>query len=654
MSVHPVSIPPPTRAPKSIHRSHAHPHGGARATLAIAALGVVFGDLGTSPLYTLQECLSGPHGVAPTDANVMGVLSLVFWSLTLVVTVKYMFFLTRADNRGEGGIMALLALVPERQRSPAPGRIGFVAFLVIIGSALLFGDGIITPAVSVLSAIEGLGIATSALKQAVVPITLAILLGLFAVQGRGTAKLGQFFGPVMLLWFVTIAALGAFHVAHAPRILWALSPAYGARFFVEHGFGGIAILGGVILCVTGGEALYADMGHFGRAPIRNAWLAVCVPSLVLAYFGQGAVIIAERDHVSRLALGARPFYAMCPQGIWLYPFVAIAALATIIASQALISGVFSLTYQAIQLGFFPGLTVRHTSGDSEGQIYLPLMNWGLAGACVALVLMFRESGKLAAAYGLAVSGTMAITSVVYFFVARHAWRWPLWKAGAVVALFLSFDAPFLAANTLKFFDGGYVPFTVGALFVVVMVNWRIGRGLLALHFTERAQPLDRFIATLERRVHVRTPGLAIFLATSDGVPPAMRRVIDRFHTLHQTVVILRVVVEHVPEVSDSERIGQVVTLEKGFFRLTLRYGFMEEPDVPEDLASILPRIGISAAPEHALYVLGHQTFVASHRGRMGAVWEGLFAFLSRNARNPTDYFRLPPEQVVEVGARIDL
>src|SRR5450432_1338658 len=537
MSVQPVSIAPPSRAPKSIHRAHAPPEGGARAALAIGALGVVFGDRGTRPLYTPQECLSGPHGVAPTDANVMGVLSLVFWSLMMVVTVKYMFFLMRADNGGEGGIMALLALAPERHRSPAPGRIGFVAFLVVAGSALLFGDGIITPAVSVLSAMEGLGIATSALEKAVVPLTIAILVGLFAVQSRGTAKLGRLFGPVMLLWFVTIAVLGAYHVAHTPQILWALSPAQGAHFFTAHGFGGIAILGGVILCVTGGEALYADMGHFGLAPIRNAWLGVCIPSLVLAYLGQGAVIVAEHDPVARLALGARPFYAMCPQGAWLYPFVAIAALATIIASQALISGVFSLTYQAVQLGFFPRLTVRHTSGDAEGQIYLPLMNWGLAGACIALVLMFRESGKLAAAFGLAVSGTMAITSVVYFFVVRYTWHWPLWKAIAVVGLFLSFDIPFLAANTLKFLDGGYVPFTVGVLFVVVMVNWRIGRGYLGLHFKERALPLDQFIASLDRRVLARPPGIVVFMASGDGAPPAMRRIVDRFHALQSTVLL---------------------------------------------------------------------------------------------------------------------
>jgi len=525
---------------------------------------------------------------------------------------------------------------------------------VIAGSALLFGDGIITPAVSVLSAIEGLGVATSKLDSAIIPITVVILVALFAVQSRGTGKLGGVFGPVMLLWFSTIAALGAYHVARAPRILLALSPEYGVRYFAEHGFPGITILGGVILCVTGGEALYADMGHFGPGPIRQAWLYVCIPSLVLSYFGQGAVIVDELDPAARLAAAARPFYAMCPRGALLYPFVAIAALGTIIASQALISGVFSLTYQAVQLGFFPRVTVRHTSGEAEGQIYLPLMNWGLAGACVALVLLFRESGKLAAAFGLAVSGTMAITSVVYYFVIRHTWRWPLWKAAAVVGLFLSFDVPFLVANTFKFFDGGYVPFAVGLLFTVVMVNWRIGRGFLKLHFDERAEPLDGFIASLDERVDRRRPGTAVFMASGNGVPPSMRRVVSRFGALQETVLLLTVVIEHAPRVPLPERVKQMVSLGNGFHRMTLHYGFIEEPDVHGDLAALLPALGIDVRSDDLLYVVGRETFIVSDRGRMGAAWEGLFAFLSRNAKSATDYFRLPPDQVVEVGAQIDL
>jgi KUP system potassium uptake protein len=655
MSAPPVSASRASIVPKTIHSARPVSADSARVGLTVAALGVVFGDLGTSPLYTLQECLFGPHGVQPSNANIMGVLSLIFWSLMMVITLKYLLFLMRADNGGEGGIMALLALAPERFRTAMPGRIGLLPLLVIAGAALLFGDGIITPSVSVLSAVEGLGVATHELQPFVLPLTIAILIALFAVQSRGTAKLASFFGPVMVLWFVTLAVLGGYHLVHAPRILAALSPSYAIDFFVEHGLGGTTILGGVILCVTGGEALYADMGHFGVAPIRNAWLYICTPSLVLNYFGQGALIIAEQDPAARLTLAARPFYAMCPQGVWLYPFVAIATLATIIASQALISGVFSLTYQAVQLGFFPRVTVQHTSRDTEGQIYLPLMNWGLAGACVALVLMFRESSKLAAVYGLAVSGTMAITSVVYFAVVRYTWRWPLWKALAVVGLFLAFDLPFLFANSLKFFEGGYVPVVVGALFVLLMINWRIGRGVLKAYLQGRAIPLSGFIDSLDRRVKTRCPGTAVFLAAlHDNVPPALRRLVERVHTLHETAVLLNVVVEHVPRVDGAERVQNAVSLGQGFYCLTLRYGFIEEPDVPSDLSVVLPELGIDTPQSELSYIVDRETFEATNAGHMGRISEGLFSFLSRNAKSATDYFRLPPAQVLEVGARIDL
>lgn len=645
----------PSIVSKSIRSARPMPADSARVALTVAALGVVFGDLGTSPLYTLQECLSGPNGIEPSNTNVMGVLSLIFWSLSMVVTLKYLWFLMRADNGGEGGIMALLALAPERFRSSLPGRIGLVPILVIAGAALLFGDGVITPAVSVLSAVEGLGVAAQELQPFVLPLTIAILMGLFAVQSRGTANLARLFGPVMALWFASLAVLGAYHLVHAPRILAALSPSYALGFFAEHGLGGATILGGVILCVTGGEALYADMGHFGVGPIRNAWLYVCTPALVLNYFGQGALIIAEEDPAARLALAARPFYAMCPQGLWLYPFVVIATVATIIASQALISGVFSLTYQAVQLGFFPRVTVQHTSGETEGQIYLPLMNWGLAGACISLVLLFRESSKLAAVYGLAVSGTMAITSLVYFVVVRYTWRWPLWKALTVVCLFLSFDLPFLIANSLKFFEGGYVPLIVGALFVLLMVNWRIGRGVLKAYLQGRAIPLQAFIDSLDRRVNVRCPGTAVFLAAlHDNVPPALRRLVERVHTLHETVILLNVVVEHVPRVAVAERAQNALALGHGFYCLTLRYGFVEEPDVPSDLSVVLPELGIVTPQSELSYIVDRETFEATNAGRMGRISEGIFSFLSRNAKSATDYFRLPPAQVLEVGARIDL
>lgn len=649
---------PPSSADAIRSSRTIHPvHSAARASkpvLAVIALGVVFGDLGTSPLYTLQECLAGPHGVDPTDANVLGILSMIFWSLMLVVTLKYMIVLMRADNQGEGGIMALLALAPRRLGFPRPGKVGVVAVLAIVGAALLFGDGMITPSVSVLSALEGLEVVSKDFHPIVVPATVVILIGLFAIQSRGTAKLGQLFGPVMLLWFLTAAALGVWHVAHAPEVLRAISPKYAAAYFVEHGIAGITILGGVVLCVTGGEALYADMGHFGPGPIRHAWIVVCVPSLVLNYFGQGALILSEPDATARAALAARPFYSMCPSGAWLYPFIGIAALATIIASQALISGVFSLTYQAIQLGFFPRLTVRHTSDEAEGQIYLPLMNWGLAIACVVLVLVFQQSSKLAAAFGLAVSGTMAITSVAYFVVARYTWKWPLWKAGGLTALFLAFDLPFLIANGFKFIDGGYLPFAVGVVFVIVMVNWRVGRGLLGQYMQERSEPLAAFIEQLTDRVAQRCPGYVVFMASGDGLPPAMRRVVSRFRVLHEHVFLLTIVLEHVPRVSPEARIGALTDLGEGIVRLTLHYGYVEETSVHADVALALRARGLDVAPESVLYVLGRETFVASSKGKMGRVSEGLFAFLSRNARSATDYFGLPPDQVLEVGAHIDL
>ncbi|MFO0614202.1 MAG: KUP/HAK/KT family potassium transporter [Polyangiaceae bacterium] len=637
-----MTTAPHARAPKS-------PVG-----LALVALGVVFGDLGTSPLYTLQECLSGAHGIAPTDANVLGVLSLVFWSLMLVVTLKYTWVLMRADNGGEGGILALLALAPARLRSPGPGRVGIVALLAIAGAALLFGDGMVTPAVSVLSALEGLEVATPRLHDAIVPITVAILVILFAVQRRGTAKLGKLFGPIMLAWFLCAAGLGVMHIVKAPGVLRALSPTHAAAYFAEHGVRGVSILGGVILCLTGGEALYADMGHFGRGPIRLAWVSVCVPSLTLNYLGQGALLLSAPEGPAREALAARPFYSMCPSGAALYAVVVVAALATIIASQALISGVFSLTYQAVQLGLFPRVTVRHTSDEAEGQIYLPLLNWGLAAACVGLVLAFRESSRLTAAYGLAVSGTMAITSLAYFVVARYTWRWPLWKAAGITGFFLSFDLPFLVANGFKFVDGGYVPFAVGVVFVLVMTNWRIGRGLLAQHFADRAEPLEGFIADLERRVDQRCAGTAVFMASGDGLPPAVRRVVARFRALHETIILLTIVLEHVPHVPPERRVGTSLDLGKGIHRMTLHYGYIEEPTVHADLMRALARAELEARGDEILYVLGRETFVASSGGRMGALAEGLFAFLSRNAKSATDYFRLPPEQVLEVGAHIDL
>jgi KUP system potassium uptake protein len=635
---------PAPSASKHVHGMHDPP---LRAGLVIGALGVVFGDIGTSPLYTLQECLSGPHGAKPTAGNVMGVVSLIVWAVTLVVTVKYLSFLMRADNQGEGGIMALLALVPVKLRAPGNARIGLVALLVIVGAALLFGDGIITPAISVLSAVEGLEMATTSLKPVIVPTTVVILFLLFLVQRRGTGGLGSLFGPVMIAWFVTIGVLGVRQIAARPEVLAALSPVEGVRFFAHNGWHGFRVLGGVVLGVTGGEALYADMGHFGRRPIRAAWLFLIYPALLCCYMGQGAHLLGDPVHASQ------PFYSMVPPML-LYPMVGLASLATIIASQALISGVFSLTHQAIRLGYFPRLTVRHTSGEAEGQIYLPLINWGLAVACIALVLAFRESNRLAAAFGLAVSGTMLITSIIYFVVTRDTWKWPLWKSGGLLLLFLSFDLPFLLANGLKFFDGGYLPFLVGVFFVIVMAIWWRGRTLVSDYFQSLSQPTEQFLATLDGKLVGRVPGTAVFMASdARGIPGGLHRLVERFHVLHERALILNVTTEHVPFVADSER-GHSEDIGNGLRRVMLKYGFMDTPDIPRDLSATLERAGCPRPPAELLYVLGRETFTATSRNRMGAVAESIFAVLARNARNATDDFAIPPEQVVELGMHIDL
>jgi KUP system potassium uptake protein len=641
-----------TTAPLALEPAQpAHPPGRLAWSAVLGALGVVFGDIGTSPLYTFQECV-GERGVpAAQPENVLGVCSLIFWALCLVVTIKYLWFLMRADNRGEGGIFALLALVPEREPRVA-SKLGWVTVLVATGAALLFGDGIITPAISVLSALEGLQVATPALQEAVVPLTCLVLLGLFALQSRGTGGVGKLFGPVMVVWFVSIGVLGLVQIAQNPSVLWALSPSYGARFFATHGWRGFTLLGSVVLAVTGGEALYADMGHFGRGPIRLAWLGLVFPALVLCYLGQGALLLRDPTQWEQ------PFFALVPHGAGTWALVALAAPATVIASQALISGVFSLAHQGVQLGLFPRVELRHTSSEAEGQIYLPALNWGLAGACIALVLIFRKSSALAAAFGLAVSGTMAITSVVYFEVVRQHWRWPRGRALAVLLFFLSFDLPFLGANLLKFKEGGYLPLLVGSGFLVVMLVWRKGRGLLAEHTAAESPPLAVFMGALARPGAkgplARVPGTAVFLnSTLDALPPALLRHVQRIHALHEAVVLLTVVTEHAPTVAASAR-ASVRTLGNGFFQVVVRYGFMEQPDVPAALEAALREASVIAPLGEATYYLGRETFLATSRGRMGRWSELLFAFLSRNAHGAASYFRIPAEQVIELGIQIDL
>ncbi|WP_437682947.1 potassium transporter Kup [Sorangium sp. So ce131] len=623
-------------------------HRGSTAALALAALGVVFGDIGTSPLYALKECVSGAHGVPPTPENVLGLLSLIFWSLTMVVTVKYVTFILRADNEGEGGILALLALVPARLRGKGAEGVGRIAALVLLGAALLYGDGIITPAISVLSAMEGLSVATTALTPAIVPLTCAILVGLFSAQRFGTARVGRVFGPIMVLWFAALAALGLVYIAENPAVLGALNPLHAARFFGAHGLHGFAILGSVVLVITGGEALYADMGHFGRAPIRRAWFGLAMPALVLNYFGQGALLLRSPEAAEN------PFFAMVPRGAPTYALVALATMATVIASQALISGAYSLTHQAIQLGYLPRVEVRHTSSEAEGQIYVPSVNWALAAGCVALVLVFGQSSRLAAAYGIAVTGTMGITSIVYFVVMRAAWGAPLWKALALLLLFLSFDLSFFGANLLKVLDGGYVPLVIAAVLFTLMVVWKRGRALLVERFTRAAPSVEGFARGLDARCRARVPGTAVFLSSRAGKTPyILAHHLKHNKALHETVVLLTVFTEHVPRVAEKDRLD-LTSLDEGVHRLIVRSGFMQSTDVPSLLRRAAAKHGLPIDFADVTYYLGRETILATDRGRMGALAETIFAVMARNAGAVPGYFNLPPERVVELGVQVDL
>jgi KUP system potassium uptake protein len=615
------------------------------SVLAIGALGVVFGDIGTSPLYTLRECLSPAHGIAPTPDSILGILSLIFWSLVVVIALKYLTLVLRADNHGEGGIFALLALIPARLRDGRHRGMGWATVLVIAGAALLYGDGMITPAISVLSAVEGLQAAAPGHKTAVIPATCLILVALFALQRRGTGAVGKLFGPVMLIWFLTLGALGLRQIVKKPEVLTALDPFHAVHFFLIHRGHGFLVLGSVVLAITGGEALYADLGHFGRTPIRVAWFALAMPALVLNYFGQGALMLGDPRAITG------PFFAMVPAGSWTYALVALSTAATVIASQALISGVFSLTHQAVQLGFFPVVTIKHTSRSAEGQIYIPEVNWGLAVACVALVLTFRESTHLAAAYGLAVTGTMAITSLIYFEVTRTTWRWPLWKAVPPLVLFLSFDLPFFTATMFKFREGGFVPVLIGAGFFGVMFTWRRGWNLYREQVADSLAPLDRFLSEGAGKGVTRVPGIGVFVTRApQGVPPVLSDLVTRIRALPQRVVLLSVTTTRTPHGTDA----RLETAEAGIYRVTVSCGFMDRPDVPRALGAAVKRFNLPFDLNDVTYYLGRHTFVATSAGHMGKYSEWLFAFLTRNSRSPTDHFGIPWQQVVEIGSRIDL
>ncbi|MCY1056359.1 potassium transporter Kup [Nannocystis sp. SCPEA4] len=619
-----------------------------RAT--VLALGVVFGDIGTSPLYALKECVQPAHGVAATPDNVLGILSLVFWALILVVTVKYLTFILRADNGGEGGILALLALVPERLRAVGSPRLGWAAALGLFGAALLYGDGVITPAISVLSAVEGLAVATEALAHAVLPVTCVVLLALFAVQRGGTAGVGRVFGPIMVTWFVAIGGLGTYHLARNPVVLGAVSPAHAIRFFHDHGLHGLVILGSVVLAITGAEALYADMGHFGRRPIRLGWYCLALPGLVLNYFGQGANLLLHPD------AAANPFFALVPRGPATYALVALATTATVIASQALISGAFSLTRQAVQLGYLPRMQILHTSRETAGQIYVPAVNWALAVGCIALVLLFRESSGLAAAYGVAVTGSMTITSVLFYVVARHTLGWPRSLALPLLVLFLGVDLLFLGANLFKLLEGGYIPLLIAAALFTAMAVWKRGRALMAAAFRDLMIPLPQF----ERRLHrasdrlPRVPGTAVFLTSnSEDTPPMLAHHVRHNKALQRHVVLLTVITERVPRVPPAQRV-HVTELGPRFYRILVHSGFMQGTSLPTLLRRAVGSGLLAVDPDDLTYYLGRENILATEAGRMGRWTEGLFAFMMRNARSAAAYFDLPADQVVELGLQIDL
>ena len=637
----------------SLVHAHGVSHGGSVAALVFGALGVVFGDIGTSPLYTLKECLHAAGGEnAKIPEDLFGILSLMFWALILVVTVKYLIFVMRADHDGEGGIFALLAIVPGRFRTSAAnsGKVTGMALLAVIGAALLYGDGVITPAISVLSAVEGLKIASPRLAPLVLPLTCGILVALFAIQRRGTGDIGKLFGPVMAVWFVTMAGLGIYHITQKPEILSALSPHHGLSFFVRNGFHSMLILGSVVLAVTGGEALYADMGHFGIRPIRTAWTFFVLPSLVLGYLGQGAMIL--RDPSPRVI--ENPFFALVPPGVFTYLLVLLSSAATVIASQALISGAFSLTRQAMLLGYLPRVTIKHTAYHTEGQIYIPEVNSLLAVGCLLLVVTFRESVRLAAAYGIAVTGTMAITSVLYYIVVRYSWGWSKWRAGLLLALFLAIDIPFLIANLFKFFEGGYIPMLIGAALIAGMLIWSRGRTALMEQYSSRYPTLEAAKPFIRRWLCSRVPGTAVFIAPSpDHVPPILVHHVERSRSLHEAVVLLTVQKESIPVVADESRY-QFSELGDGFYKLIVSFGYMEDPHLVPVLHEVARTEQAPLNFDSATYYIGHETIVASDEGVISRVPESIFSYLSRNAVHEERRYGMPVDQIVEIGTQIDL
>ena len=619
--------------------------------LTLTAVGIVYGDIGTSPLYTIRECFFGAHAVTLNHDNVLGVLSLILYALIIVVSVKYIAIVMRADNQGEGGILALAALLPESiGRREVAGRLAesrpVLVLLAIFGAALLYGDGMITPAITVLGAIEGLTVATPFFTPYVMPIALVIIVGIFLIQRFGTDKVGRLFGPIRVVWFLAIAALGVAGIALEPAVLAALNPAYGFRFFVANGWPGFAVLGAVVLAVTGGEALYADMGHFGSRPIRLAWYALVLPALMLNYFGQGALVLSDPQNATQ------PFFLLAPTW-FLYPLVIIATLAAIIASQALISGAFSLTRQAILLGYAPRLDIAHTSSHEMGQVYVPQVNWALMFCTIAIVIGFQTSTALAATYGIAVTITMVITAILLHVVMTQRWMWPTWLALLITGVFLTIDVTLMGANLLKVARGGWLPLGVALFVFTMMTTWKKGRQLVAERLTARAIPIADFMAGVMAMKPTRVTGTAVFMtAQPHGTPPALAHNLRYNKILHEHVILLTVRTTRTPHVDAADQVS-VEDLGLGIFNVKVQYGFMQDPDVPETLLQAT-KLGLPLDPGDVTYFLGRETIIVTERKGM-AVWrEKLFVLMARNAVRATAFFRLPPERVVELGVQVEM
>lgn len=614
-------------------------------TLALAALGVVYGDIGTSPLYTLRECFAGHHAMALTHNNIMGVLSLIFWALVIVVTIKYVLFIMRADNHGEGGILALLAL--SRSTGVRSETLkGVLALTGIFGASLFYGDGIITPAISVLSAVEGLEVVAPSFHHWTQPTAILILFALFMFQRKGTARVGALFGPVMLMWFSTLAVLGVFNIASHPAVLSAINPWYALKFFQEHGISSMLVFGAVVLAVTGGEALYADMGHFGRKPIQTAWLGLVLPSLVLNYFGQGTLLLQNPEALNN------PFFLLAPDW-FLWPLLLLSTCATVIASQSVISGVFSVTRQAVQMGFWPRMRINHTSSREIGQIYIPMINWFLMIAVILLILGFRNSSNIAGAYGIAVTTAMMVDTILACFVAHRLWKWPLPVVALIGATFFAVDSLFLFPNVLKIPDGGWFSLMVAGIVMLLMFTWRKGRRFLSDALGKESLPLKPFIEDLTCNMPTRVPGTAVFMtSTLDRVPHALLHNLKHNKVLHERVVFLTVETQEIPFVPQGDRI-EVQDLASGFFAIRGSYGFQESPDVPQLLKECDP-LGLPFGMMDTTFFLSREHLIPGKEPGMPAILDKIFAVMTRNAMAATSFFNIPPNRVVEMGTQIEI